>query len=389
MPGMENDRNNKRKHPDTAQNQLKSNNKRQKRLNATGQVISEPHNQNDDSPICWNNLPAQVKDHIFSYLTDNLDNQSDLTNLMLVNRESRNLVLARFRLRAEKIIARESSHAFDCFQRAVNQQDFLLAHALLHAEGFPVSDAETELGHAVLTKDIKKVTSLLKVGVNPDLSCNFSIHRPLVIASLEGSVDIVKLLLAYGSDVCHQDSYDKTVLDRVKDLIANPPYLGSESEKLRMKRVDKIKEILEDCSCKPKGIKTVSSSLMQERVDSRQNTIPPMPPLVSNCEVNGCLLLATKNNDEQLARYLVLHNADINVQHDKSGCTPLMYACMHANRELVKFLLDHGADSFIKDFNGCTALTWAEQLGNTHIARLLTFHEISFLSSNKLAHSAQ
>jgi hypothetical protein len=56
---------------------------------------------------------------------------------------------------------------------------------------------------------------------------------------------------------------------------------------------------------------------------------------------------------------------------DKTGCTPLTFACYSGNLEAVKLLLDQGADRNLATLDGYTPLHVASQKGNVEIMRLL------------------
>lgn len=45
-------------------------------------------------------------------------------------------------------------------------------------------------------------------------------------------------------------------------------------------------------------------------------------------------------------------------KQDKAGRTPLMYACMVCNKEIVTLLIGAGADVNAKDNKGTTPLMW-------------------------------
>lgn len=53
--------------------------------------------------------------------------------------------------------------------------------------------------------------------------------------------------------------------------------------------------------------------------------------------------LAAKSNSPQIIRLLMDKGADINAQ-DENGFTPLMYAIMQHSNDAVKFLLENGAN---------------------------------------------
>ena len=70
---------------------------------------------------------------------------------------------------------------------------------------------------------------------------------------------------------------------------------------------------------------------------------------------------------------LQLNVRDIREVHNVND-TPLIWAVINNNHEIVKLLLDHGADSTFTDDSGRTALYWANMKGHTKIASLLTTH---------------
>jgi ankyrin repeat protein len=64
-----------------------------------------------------------------------------------------------------------------------------------------------------------------------------------------------------------------------------------------------------------------------------------------------------------IAELLLLHGADLNLQHGNGG-TALMFATLFGRNDLVRLLMEHGADLNIKDNRGLTALDLAVQQGN-------------------------
>ena len=71
----------------------------------------------------------------------------------------------------------------------------------------------------------------------------------------------------------------------------------------------------------------------------------------------------------ELVKYLVEHGADINAK-DKSGNTALMIASKDMNLEMVKYLVEHGADVNAKNAEGKTALYFVYKEENSSI----TYH---------------
>jgi len=71
-----------------------------------------------------------------------------------------------------------------------------------------------------------------------------------------------------------------------------------------------------------------------------------------------------------VVRLLVERGADVNAQ-DEEGRIALIHATEGGNTEVVQILLDKGADRSVKDRNGHTALMIAEVRDRVQIAELL------------------
>ena len=82
------------------------------------------------------------------------------------------------------------------------------------------------------------------------------------------------------------------------------------------------------------------------------------------------LYLACENSHTELVKLLLEHGADANIKSEY-GYTPLYRACDKDNTEVVKLLLEHGADVNSKDNYGNTLLYSACKNNNTELAKLL------------------
>ena len=83
------------------------------------------------------------------------------------------------------------------------------------------------------------------------------------------------------------------------------------------------------------------------------------------------LIQAAQKNQLNQAKRAIEKGANVNFKTDY-GQTALFFACDRGNIELVKLLLEKGADPNVKDtFYNATPLTWAEQRQRSDIALLL------------------
>eukprot|EP01155_Anaeramoeba_flamelloides_P023544 Anaeramoba_flamelloidesa807767_185.p2 GENE.a807767_185~~a807767_185.p2 ORF type:complete len:130 (+),score=15.86 a807767_185:135-524(+) len=65
--------------------------------------------------------------------------------------------------------------------------------------------------------------------------------------------------------------------------------------------------------------------------------------------------LAVRKNETDIIKYLLKYNPDLNTM-DKFGDTPLIDSARNNNIEVVKLLICGGADKYVKNNNGKTAM---------------------------------
>jgi len=91
------------------------------------------------------------------------------------------------------------------------------------------------------------------------------------------------------------------------------------------------------------------------------------------------LLLATEKQRFDLAKQFVLAGVNVNYQYPpgksySDGMTPLLYACKWNNSELIKMLVENGANVNTRAADGSTALSIVQENGNNAISSYLTEH---------------
>ncbi|MBO7605741.1 MAG: ankyrin repeat domain-containing protein [Elusimicrobiaceae bacterium] len=90
----------------------------------------------------------------------------------------------------------------------------------------------------------------------------------------------------------------------------------------------------------------------------------------SYCRNNVKFLDFCHLGDEYKVRELLHKNIDINVQ-EENGLTPLIVAAQAGHIEIVKILLEAGANPYITDNRGFSAEHHAISYGNVEIAELI------------------
>lgn len=84
------------------------------------------------------------------------------------------------------------------------------------------------------------------------------------------------------------------------------------------------------------------------------------------------LIHTCKRSFNETAAFLLKNGADADVQTRKTGTTALMIAAVLGNLDLVRMLLDHGADVDLADSFGDTATMLARKKGNSAVVDVLS-----------------
>ncbi len=82
------------------------------------------------------------------------------------------------------------------------------------------------------------------------------------------------------------------------------------------------------------------------------------------------LILAVYNGEKETVRFLLEHKANTEIQ-DVSGNTALMGACFKGYLDIVKLLIDYKTEVNRKNYNQATALIYAATFGHTDIVKEL------------------
>ena len=83
---------------------------------------------------------------------------------------------------------------------------------------------------------------------------------------------------------------------------------------------------------------------------------------------------AALGGNAEVVKLLLDHGAQMDARDQESGATPLAYAASLGRAEVVDLLLARGADAVIKNTRGQTPLELAEENNQKEISELLRRH---------------
>ena len=201
--------------------------------------------------------------------------------------------------------------------------------------------------------DVAKL--LIENGANVNIKGNTG-WTPLHWAAYWNHINITKLLIEYGADVniknesgctpLHEAAF-KERYDIVKLLIEN----GADPDI----RNNEGKTFLDLCG--PEKRKNIEDFLKDYSTSKETKSYE-----VVSIFDNALLDFAYYNNLIEVKKCVYSGKFDINVQDDK-GYTPLMYAIINNNLNMVMFLIEHGADINLCKNDGDCPLKVAEEYG--------------------------
>ena len=217
--------------------------------------------------------------------------------------------------------------------------------------------AVAEYGEAALTRAVECGNAavallLLESGVQFDFSKNDARHL-LYAACLSGSEETVELLAGLGA--------------------MPPDELPPLSYAIVRNRMNEVQSLL-DRGISPEWRDADDSSPLETAV--AHNSLQAAEcllqrganPVAPTSLMQVPLALAAEDGLMSMAELLLRLGTDINAVPYDGGCTALMVAAKADNADMVRFLLEHGADTEVADVDEWTALFYAQSAA---VAQLL------------------
>jgi uncharacterized protein len=275
-------------------------------------------------------------------------------------------------------------------------------------------DGATAMYLACLNGDAVMIDKLLKAGV--DANATFLTHNetPLMEASRTGNVEAVKLLLDHGANVNAKESLRETTAimwaaeqdhaDVIRLLVEHGAEAGAQSS---------IHGAKKRYGVNYKGTEGHTGGMTALVLAAREGGLSSVEALAAaKADLNQvagdgstAMLVAIQNGHYDVARFLLEHGANPNVQNEK-GWNALYLTVKHRNIEtgtipvpnanqaidFVKMLLDKGADPNLRlkantEIRNGQRATWLNEAGATPFLRAALCGDIEVMKL-LLAHGA-
>jgi ankyrin repeat protein len=250
----------------------------------------------------------------------------------------------------------------------------LLAGFLLIAALPNLFAQNADLISKVRNNDLNAATELIAAGADVNMKDDMMGYTPLIYAIIDGNKEMAELLISKGADINIQDTrmgYTPLMwaLNSNKEDLAG--FLIDKGADFKIKSNDGATALILACGVSPE----IAKNLLQKGADIHVRTEKGLG-VFSQCITMGMMRENEKITPE-FAEFLLAQGAEIdekNTVGGYKGYTPLFWATLYGETDVVKFLAEKGADVNSVAENGKTPLSVATEAGHEEIVEILKSH---------------
>jgi ankyrin repeat protein len=217
---------------------------------------------------------------------------------------------------------------------------------------------------AFITAHAKRVSTTLPVSAL--IVGLLAIGLPLLTRAWYAST--LELLTISPEPRLHVERHDKIV---ERDLSARTPLM----DVVESGEIETVKELLEagaDPKLRPGNAWSAFGLAVRDgRIDIVEMFLEHEPTAADKVYLGQMLRLAAIHDRKEIATLLLDNEAEIDARSEERGWTPLMFAAYDNNADMVRLLLDRGADVNARNIYGWSILTVTARVGHLEIVQEL------------------
>lgn len=249
-----------------------------------------------------------------------------------------------------------------------NKKSVILIAALTGFFALNLYSQEPELLQAIRDNDNNAVEALIASGADVNQEDELTNITPLLLALGKNNPDIARTLIKAGADINKQDKrsgYTPLMMAFNNHNTEMARLLLDEGAVVNIKANDGTTAIILAAGSSRELFDIILSKGADMNVRTDRGT-----GVYTQC----ILGIMSDKVDTDFAKYLISKGADRDEQNtfgSYAGYTPLFWAILYNEEDIVKFLVETGSRTDIVAKNGKTALSLAKENGNENIVKIL------------------
>ena len=262
----------------------------------------------------------------------------------------------------------------------------------------PDDEGRTAIHYAVMSGNAKLVESLLLLGSDPNKLTKKK-DTPLHFAAMHpAGLEEIQALIEHGASI---KAINWTLLENLKEQRRRQDNIYNNSSEaqiialktaLGLKTPESLQEDEEDEESEDDDGGERYANAFEAFGAPQKNKEPMITDLdhipfdllprdtgdAANLDGMTALHFAAQNGNTEIVKYLVENGADIKAQDSRLSRSPIHFAAENGNLDCVKYLAEKDADLQDQDSHGATALHYAAKSNNLEVVKFLVSRKMDY-----------